>query len=267
VLKIIEGIPDVYEDVLHGKQYLDACQSSKIKDGDVVLMLSIDGAQLYESKRLDCWIYIWVLFDHSPDAHYQKKYVLPGGIIPGPKKPKNLDLFVFPGLHHLRAIQTEGLAIWDGAQQKEFCSNPFLFIATTDGPGMAFLTSLVGHHGKMGCRLYCGLQGCHKPGAPTYYPALHRPHNGHDHPDVLIHQIPHPGSFDYEHNLEHIIRCTTNAEYELVRLETGISKLSIFCGFDSNCILLVPLCFSSDIMHIAAINTGDLLIPLWRGSF
>jgi hypothetical protein len=83
----------------------------------------------------------------------------------------------------------------------------------------------------------------------------------------LIHQIPHPGSFDYEHNLEHVIRCTTNAEYELVRLETGISKPSIFCGFDSNRILLVPLCFSSDIMHIAAINTGDLLIPLWRGSF
>ncbi|KAG1807870.1 uncharacterized protein BJ212DRAFT_1202391, partial [Suillus subaureus] len=71
-------------------------------------------------------------------------------------KPKNLNSFVFPGLHHLCAIQTEGLAIWDGAQQKEFRSNPFLFVVTADGPGMAFLTGLVGHHGKMGCRLYCG---------------------------------------------------------------------------------------------------------------
>ncbi|KAG1807871.1 uncharacterized protein BJ212DRAFT_1206955, partial [Suillus subaureus] len=76
-LKMTGGIPDVYEDVLHGKQYLDACQSGKIKDRDAVLVLSIDGAQLYESKRSDCWIYIWVLFDHSPDARYQKKYVLP----------------------------------------------------------------------------------------------------------------------------------------------------------------------------------------------
>ncbi|KAG2343765.1 hypothetical protein BDR05DRAFT_975794 [Suillus weaverae] len=256
-LKMTGGIPDVYEDILHGKQYLDACQSGKIKDRDAVLMLLIDGTQLYESKCSDCWIYILVLFGHSPDVCYQKKYVLPGSIIPGPKKPKNLDLFVVPGLQHLHAIQAEGLAIWDGAQQKEFHSNPFLFVATVDGPGMVFLTGLVGHHGKMGCHLYCGLQGHHKPGAPTYYPALHRPHDGHDHPDVLIHQIPHPGSFDYDHNLEHVICCMTNAEYELVCLETGISKPSIFCGFDSNHILLILLCFSSDIMHIAAINTGS----------
>lgn len=49
-----DGIPDIYEDVLHGKQY------------------------------------------HSLDKHYQKKYVLPGGIIPGPKKPKNLDFVHIP---------------------------------------------------------------------------------------------------------------------------------------------------------------------------
>ncbi|KAG1730374.1 uncharacterized protein EDB91DRAFT_1059497 [Suillus paluster] len=61
---------------------------------------------------------------------------------------------MFPGLHHLHAIQTEGLAIWDTALDRLFTSNPFLIVATADGPGMAFLTSLVSHHGKMGCRLY-----------------------------------------------------------------------------------------------------------------
>jgi hypothetical protein len=268
-LKTSGGIPDVYEDVLYGKQYLDACQSGRIKEGDAVLMFSIDGAQLYESKQSDCWIYIWVVFDHAPDERYKKKYVLPGGIIPGPKKPKNLDSFIFPGLHHLRAIQTEGLPIWDGAKKSLFRSNPFLFVATADGPGMAFLTGLVGHHGRFACRLYCGLPGRHKPGAPTYYPALRQPDgpNPLDHPDFFIHQLPLPGSFDYERNLERVIRCTNMTEYELARLETGITKPSIFCGFDTDHILLVPLCFGSDIMHIAAINVGDLLLPLWRGTF
>jgi hypothetical protein len=268
-LKTSGGIPDVYEDVLYGKQYLDACQSGRIKEGDAVLMFSIDGAQLYESKQSDCWIYIWVVFDHAPDERYKKKYILPGGIIPGPKKPKNLDSFIFPGLHHLRAIQTEGLPIWDGAKKSLFRSNPFLFVATADGPGMAFLTGLVGHHGRFACRLYCGLPGRHKPGAPTYYPALRQPDgpNPLDHPDFFIHQLPLPGSFDYERNLERVIRCTNMTEYELARLETGITKPSIFCGFDTDHILLVPLCFGSDIMHIAAINVGDLLLPLWRGTF
>ncbi|KAG2068410.1 hypothetical protein BDR04DRAFT_1129262 [Suillus decipiens] len=103
-LKTTDGIPEVYEDVLHGKQYLDVCQSGKIKDGDAVLTFLIDGAQLYKYKQSDCWIYIWVVFNHVPDNQYKKKYVLPGGIIPGPKKPKNLDSFISPGLHHLCAI-------------------------------------------------------------------------------------------------------------------------------------------------------------------
>ncbi|KAG1742868.1 hypothetical protein EDB19DRAFT_1633581 [Suillus lakei] len=34
-----------------------------------------------------------------------------------------------------------------------------------------------------------------------------------------------------------------------------------------DCILLVPLCFSSNIMLITAINTGNLFLPLWRGTF
>ena len=51
---------------------------------------------MYESKESDCWIYIWIVLDMSPDHHYKKKHVLPGAIIPGPKKPKIIDSFLFP---------------------------------------------------------------------------------------------------------------------------------------------------------------------------
>ena len=33
---------------------------------DMILMLSIDGAQLYAHKASDCWIYIWIILDHPP---------------------------------------------------------------------------------------------------------------------------------------------------------------------------------------------------------
>jgi len=68
-------------------------------------MLSLNGAQLYEHKASDCWIYIWVIFDHAPHLQYKKKHVLPGGFIPG--KPKIVDSFLFPGLHHVSALQSE----------------------------------------------------------------------------------------------------------------------------------------------------------------
>jgi len=48
--------------------YLEAVKSGRIQDTDMILMLSIDGAQLYVHKSSDCWIYIWIVFDYSPDC-------------------------------------------------------------------------------------------------------------------------------------------------------------------------------------------------------
>ncbi|EGO18520.1 hypothetical protein SERLADRAFT_375149 [Serpula lacrymans var. lacrymans S7.9] len=115
-----------YDNFFAGSDYINAVAEGQIQSGDTVLMFSMDGAQLYEKKSSDCWIYIWVIFDLSPDKRYQKKHVLPDGIIPGPNKPKNIDSFIFPGLHHLSAIQREGLRIWDSSRNIIFTSKPFL---------------------------------------------------------------------------------------------------------------------------------------------
>lgn len=72
---------------------------------DSVLMFSIDGAQPYEKKQSDCWIYIWVLFTLNLELRYKKAHILPGVIIHGPNNPKNLKSFLFPGLYHLAALR------------------------------------------------------------------------------------------------------------------------------------------------------------------
>ena len=167
-----DGIIPSYDDFFHGHDYLQAVKDGHIKEGDAVLMFSIDGAQLYQSKASDCWIYIWVIFNHDPiSSRYIKKHVLIGAIIPGPNKLKFLELYLFPGLHHLSAIQSEGLPIWDASYRMLYISHPFPMLATADGPAMAYINGLVGHQGKVGCRLHCPLKGHHKPGASTYYPA------------------------------------------------------------------------------------------------
>lgn len=145
------GHLSAFEDFFHGSAYLEQVQNGNITNDDIVLMFSIDGAQLYAHKMSDCWIYIWVILDFSPEERYKKDCVIPGGFIPGPKKPKNLDSFLFPGLYHLACLQKEGLTIWDAASNQLFSSRPFLGINTADGPAMAYLNSLVGHHGKFGC--------------------------------------------------------------------------------------------------------------------
>ena len=269
-MEIHDGNILVIKDLFYGQDYIDLVDQGRINKDDIVLMFSIDGAQLYASKASDCWIYIWVIFEYSPGTRYKKKRVLPGGFIPGPNKPKNSDSFLFPGLHHLAALQREGLCMLDFTTGTMTTSHPFLVLATADGPGMTYLNGLVGHHGKNGCRLFCSVPGRHKAGGSHYYPALLKPNNfsviGSDHPDIDIYKLPSTESKVYEEKLLFVVGSPNETQYKKRRLETGISKPSIFLGLNPQYRLDIPGCFPSDIMHLAALNIPDLLINLWRGS-
>ena len=265
------GNLSTYDDILCGSDYLDEVISGNIQSGDMVLMLSINSAQLYQKKASDTWIYIWVVLDHAPDVRYKKKHVLPGGFIPGPRPPKNLDSFLFPGLHHLSAIQNEGVKIWDAHSDQVFTSNIFFLLACADVLGMAPLSGLVGHHGKQGCRLYCPLPGRHKPGASHYYPARLKPYGytmaGCDHSDFLSSDILDSESCHprYARNLTFVETSPNKTQYLERRKLTGICKSTIFSGLSRR--LQIPRCFSLDVMHLPAINIPDLLLGLWRAVF
>ena len=55
-------------------------------------------------------------------------------------------------------------------------------------------------------------------------------------------------------------------QYKKQHLETGIVKLSLFMGLQSDSILDIPGCFVSDIMHLVVLNLPDLLLSLWQGT-
>nr|VWP00054.1 Zn(2)-C6 fungal-type domain-containing protein [Ganoderma boninense] len=259
----------VFDDIYFGKDYLDAFQSGRIGRDDMVVMFSIDGAQLYASKQSDCWFYIWVLLDLSPTLRYKKRYVLPGGVIGGPNKPRNLDSFLFPGLYHLAGLQTEGLQIWDSVDRRTFQSKVFLPLATADSPAMAYLNGLVGHNGALGCRVYCGQPGRHKPYHPTYYPALKRPTNDPGaRRDITLSvnraDASQRAAAQYQENLEKVRNARSNRDYSEARLKTGIAKPSIFCGLPG--FLGMPGGFALDLMHLISLNLTDLIVSLLRGT-
>lgn len=271
-----EGIhTSPFRDFFDGTNYLYAVLDGKIKPGDMVLIFSMDGAQLYWMKMSDCWIYIWIILDLSPNACYKKKCVLPGGFIPGPEKLKNLDSFVFPGLHHLAAIQRDGLTVWSALDNTIFKSHPFLALVTTDGPAMAALSRCVGHHGKHGCRLYCPLIGHRKEGGPHYYPVLKKPQHytmtrcNHDNVNIL----DLLASFTSQNSRRHycanvciVAKSCNKTQYSSNRLTTGICKPTIFLGLPMEHTLGVLLMFPGDSMHLPALNMTDLYISLWRGT-
>ena len=256
----------IFDDILSGRAYLDLVDEGKIGKYDTVLMLSIDGAQLYRNKQSGCWIYIWILVDLAPDKRYKIRSILPGGVIPGPEAPDDLDSFIFPGLAHLSALQQEGLPIWDAYNRERAISFLFLLLVLADSIAMGGLSGSVGHHGRKGCRLLCGFLGRNKVRGSHYYPALLRP-NGFcgnptsGHPDVDVNTLPVPDPEGYKQDLYHVIASAGRREYERHRYNTGIGKPSIFTGVPR--ILPLPTCFPGDLMHQPLINLAALLLDLW----
>ncbi|KAG1831174.1 hypothetical protein F4604DRAFT_2023567 [Suillus subluteus] len=222
------GVFNEIDDFVMGTDYIHAVQRGDITKDDVVLMISMDGAQLYESKQSDCWIYIWIVMNHAPGDRYKKKYVLPGGFIPGPNKPKNVDSFLFPGL--------------------------------------VYFDGMVGHSGRNGCRLYCGLIGRRK--GTHYYPALLIPNDyripGSNHPDVSVYDLPNAASVEYPANLQKLVAAPNRTQYHRLRTETGLTKPSLLLGLLPRYTLGIPHCLTPDIMHLAQL-LADLLLSLWRG--
>ena len=258
--------PGVFDDILCGDSYQELVHEGKIRKHDSVLMMSIDGAQLYESKKSDVWIYIWILLDLAPDKRYKIRNILPGGVIPGPDAPKDIDSFLFPGLSHLSALQKEGLPIWDAYHQERALSFLFLLLVLADSVAMMELSGSVGHHGRKGCRLLCGLIGRNKVRGAHYYPALLRPagfedHRTSSHEDLDVYELPTPNPDDYKRDLYHVVASRSQKDYEKRRFNTGIGKPSIFSEIPR--ILPLPTCFAGDIMHQPLINPATLLFDLW----
>ncbi|KAJ3925070.1 MAG: hypothetical protein NXY57DRAFT_1051750 [Lentinula lateritia] len=224
-----EGIKiSPYEDFFNGSEYLKKVLNGDVGDGDVFL--------LYRYKKSECWIYIWVILDHSPDTRYKKH------------APKNSDSFIFPGLYHLSALQKEGLHIWNADTDEIFLCYPHLALVTADGPAMAMLS-------RIHCRFYCPIIGRHKPGHAQYYPAPGCDHDDVDLQDLLHSMDSNEASARYLKNLLRVVQSSNQSQYEKNRLATGIVKPSIFS------------LFAADIMHLFSLNSPDLMIPLWRGKF
>lgn len=263
----------IMKDLLYGSEYNEAVRRGDITDNDIVLLLSVDGAQLYAMKQSSCWIYIWIVMELAPDMRYKKKNIIIGGIIPGPEQPKNLDSFIYTGLYHVAALMKEGLVVWDAHKDEIITKNPYIALLTADGPGMVDLDGSVGHKGAQGCRLHCAQPGRLKPGSTHYYPACQLPHGyeipGSDHEDVQLRMPPDPNapssSERYQANLRELLQARTDTAYKRLRRKTGLVKPSIFSGIPPDRIFPLPGCFPGDIMHLLCINIPELLFKLWRG--
>jgi hypothetical protein len=268
------GAMPVHDDVWSGLEFLQRWERGEIKEGDVFIFYATDSAQLYQNKAWDCWVSIAVILNLPPNVRYKESEILPVCIIPGGEhKPKNMDSFNYPVFHHMAALMKQGFNVRNAALGgRVHPCKLHLSLAGADCIAMVTLDGGVGHHGACGCRLHCPYKGRRKEGGSQYYPALQRPDNydvpGCTHPDELPAKVASHVSDEQEYlkKLRRILSARTRAEYEAARLATGLVKPSLFLGFPLDRTFGVPGTFCVDMMHVPALNAGDLFIPLFRGS-
>jgi hypothetical protein len=268
------GTDMVYDDIFCGSDYLDMAQRIGITEDDFVITQSMDGAQVYQNKKSDTWIGIWIINDYSPHIRVNDRHTLSAFIIPGPNKPKIIDSFTFRGLHHFSALQREnngkGLRVWDALKDTVVDSKVIHLFATADAVGMPELDGRVGHHGARACRLGCPMVGRHKPNSGHYFQAHARPYNNPvqdcDHPSVNVRLLSPLSPEQYREDLDLVISSRTQREYEENRKKTGISKPTVLSSLDPKTSMHIPKCFVLDLMHLLSINIDELFLSLIRGT-
>ncbi len=66
-LQTEDGTDIIYDDILCGSKMQDLAERINITAYDTIISSSLDGAQLYQNKKSNTWISIWILHNFPPN--------------------------------------------------------------------------------------------------------------------------------------------------------------------------------------------------------
>jgi hypothetical protein len=69
--EVIDPTEAVYDDIFCGEDLRKLSQELNLTSDDTTVIISLDGAQLYQNKKSDTWIAIWIVTDYSPKTRYR----------------------------------------------------------------------------------------------------------------------------------------------------------------------------------------------------
>ncbi|THH12489.1 hypothetical protein EW146_g7643 [Bondarzewia mesenterica] len=275
-------VPGKISDVFDGKRYRRISRKNVIVDGkvlpfthfgdarDVALGLSTDGFAPWRKRSKTCWPLIIFNYNLPPEIRFHIENIISLGVIPGPKKPVDMDSFAWPLVQELLQLAV-GVRAFDILSGSLFALRAFLILAFGDIPAVSLLARMKGHNGYSPCRL-CKILGLRTPNsrATTHYVPLDRS----KHPNALAntsavkvydpHNLPlrtHNEIIQMAHDVQ---SADTEAQAERLSKEYGIKGLSIFSRLSS---ISMADSFPYDFMHLIWENLIKNLVLLWTGQF
>ncbi|PPQ78920.1 hypothetical protein CVT24_012419, partial [Panaeolus cyanescens] len=124
---------------------------------DIALGISTDGFGPFQRRDKTTWPIILFNYNLSPKIRFKKQYCINVGTIPGPRKPKDWDSFLWPLFEELVKLQ-RGVEAYDPVLDVLFLLCAFLVIAFGDIPAVSLMMRMKGHNGYRPCR-FCNITG------------------------------------------------------------------------------------------------------------
>lgn len=118
---------------------------------DIALGILTDGFGPFKSCKQMCWPLIAFNYNLPPEIRFHLVNIICIGIIPGPKQPKDLDLFLVPLVDELLKL-LQGISAYDAYHQCVFALCAYLVLLFGDMPAVAKLMQMKGHNGLVPCR-------------------------------------------------------------------------------------------------------------------
>ncbi|SAL96224.1 hypothetical protein, partial, partial [Absidia glauca] len=179
-----QRVPEVGKstDIFDGSVYKEMVEGGYFDSPyDVAVTLGIDGFQPFDKGYFQATIVNMTILNIDPKNRSKKHNLIQIMIIPGVKKPRDLESFLSPMLQELDHLSRVGIKIRT-ADEGTLTAKVHLMAFTGDIPAIADLIRHSGHHSYNGCRI-CVLRGVrgeiYNPGLRgMYFPgdtSLHAP--------------------------------------------------------------------------------------------
>jgi len=254
---------------------------------DIALGLSTDGFCPFKRRKATAWPLI--LFDYNlpPEIRFHSNNKIDLGTIPGPKKPKDFDSYMWPVFEEFMHLQ-HGVRAFDILTDEYFLLRAYLLLVFGDIPAMSMVMRMTGHNGFSPCRM-CKITGVRIPNSrnTVYYVPLDRSM----HPTVreLESESETDSSVSGAESVSEsaiavydaadlplrteeemmcqaieVQRAVSKAEKDRLSKAYGIKGVSVLSKLKSLCF---PLSFPYDFMHLIWENLIPNLISLWTGEF
>lgn len=147
---------------------------------DIALGLVTDDFEPFHHCNKTVWPLIIFNYNLPPEIHFHLNNILSLGVIPGPKKPHDLDSFLWPLIQELLHLEIS-VHVYDALLDGFFILRAFLILIFDDIPAIAMLMKMKGHNGYCPCCM-CTIKGICIPNA--WQPTLYVPLDCSCHPEV-----------------------------------------------------------------------------------